>query len=214
MSLFNEKTKKEIQNFLDDLINPVQIILFTQEFECMSCKDTRLFLQEISEFSDKITLNVYDFQKDKDKVSLYNIDKIPAIVLLDNKGKDMGIKFYGLPGGYEINSFLHSLLEVSGKMSDLSEDINKRIKKINKNIHIQVFVTLTCPYCPDAVMNAHRIALLNEMIKADMVESSTFNHLVTKYNVSGVPKIVINEKYELVGAQPIEAFLDLIDTIS
>ena len=213
MSLFNEKTKKNIQDLLDNLINPVKIIFFTQEFECMSCKDTRSFLQEISGFSDKITLNIYDFQKDKEKVSLYNIDKIPAIVLLDENDKDTGIKFYGIPGGYEINSFLHSLLEVSGEKSDLSEDTNKRIKKINKNIHIQVFVTLTCPYCPEAVKNAHRIALENDMIKADMVESSTFNHLVTKYNVSGVPKIVINEKHELVGAQPIEAFLNVIDKL-
>ena len=138
---------------------------------------------------------------------------IPAIVVLDRNNKDNGIKFYGVPGGYEINSFLGSLLESSNKKEELPADIAKRIAEIDKDIHIQVFVTLSCPYCPGAVSTAHRLALESDRVRADMVESSTFQHLAIKYNISSVPKIIINETHEIVGAQPISEFLNIIEKI-
>ncbi len=91
--------------------------------------------------------------------------------------------------------------------------IDERVKKIKKDVHIQVFVSLGCPYCPDAVATAHRLALENENIIADMVETSQFPHMAIKYNVSGVPKVIINENHEFTGAQPITAFLDMIEQL-
>jgi len=213
MSIFNEKTRKKLKEMLNELRNKVNIVYFTQEFECASCKETRIFLEEITELSDKLSLISYDFQKDKDKAKELGIDKIPAITILDNEKSDMGIKFYGAPGGYEINSFIASLLDVSGAAEELPRSVIEKIRNIDKDIHIQVFVTLACPYCPGAVINAHRIALESNKVKADMIESSTFPHLAQRYNVTGVPKIVINEEYDLIGAQPIESILELIDKI-
>jgi len=46
-----------------------------------------------------------------------------------------------------------------------------------------------------------------------MVESSTFQHLAIKYNVSSVPKIIINETNELVGARPVADFLNVIEKL-
>jgi alkyl hydroperoxide reductase subunit AhpF len=86
---------------------------------------------------------------------------VPAVVMLDQDGNDTNIRFFGIPGGYEINSFLGALLEVSGERQELPADILKRIQKIDKDIHIQVFVTLSCPHCPGAVITAHRLALEN-----------------------------------------------------
>jgi alkyl hydroperoxide reductase subunit AhpF len=86
-----------------------------------------------------------------------------------------------------------------------------RIAKINKPVNIKVFVTLSCPHCPGAVQNAHRLAMLNPNIKAEMIEANTFPALSQQYKVSGVPKIVINETFELLGNQPLEAFLNEIE---
>jgi glutaredoxin-like protein len=213
MPIFDDDTKKKLKEVLKEMINDVNIVYFTQEYECTTCKETRDFLEELSILSDKIKLNIYDFVKDNDKAKELEIDKIPAIALLDSKNIDPGIRFYGLPGGYEINSFMRGLLEVSGKKDELPKDILNRINAIEKDIHIMVFITLACPYCANAVINAHRLALENDKIKADMVESSTFPHLAIKYSVSGVPKIIINEKKEFLGAQPIEKFLTVIESI-
>jgi len=213
MAMLDEKVRKQLQDILKNMKDPVNIAFFTQEFECQACRDTRLFLDEFSPLSDKIKLSKYDFVKDKPTADSLGVDKIPAIVINDKENKDKGIKFYGLPGGYEINSFIISLLEVSGNIEPLTDDITSRIKAITKDVHIQVFVTLTCPYCPAAVATVHRLAIENKKIKADMIDAGIFPLLTQKYQVSGVPRIIINENHNMVGAQPIEKLLDVMEKL-
>lgn len=211
MTLFDEPIKKQLRELLQGLKNPVHLVYFTQEFECRACREGRAFVEEIAALNDKISFSVFDFVGDKEEAENYGVDKIPAIVVLDKDRKDRGIRFYGLPAGYEINSFLAALKEVSGAEETLPEALLERIKAIDQDVHIQVFVTPTCPYCPGPVISGHRMALENPHIKADMVDATLFPELSVKYKVMGVPKIVINEVHELMGAQPLPAMLDLIE---
>lgn len=213
MALFEAKIQQQLKDVLNNMKDEVQIINFTQEIECPMCRETRQFAEEIGSLSDKLKVKVYNFVTDKEMTAKYKIDKIPAIVLLDKDGVDHGIRFFGLPGGYEINSFLGSIIELSGKREPVPEDVMKRIKAIDRDVHIQVFVGLGCPHCPAAVSTAHRLAMENSRIKADMIDASNFVPLSQKYNVTGVPKIVINDKFELMGAHPINTFLDVIDRL-
>lgn len=213
MKMFNEELQGQLKEVFKDLKNEVTISLFTKEGECYSCAETLGYMQEVSELSDKLTLKVYDIEKDAEKAKEYNIEMVPSIVLLNAQGEYQGVKFNGIPAGHEINSFIPALLEVSGFESDFPKDLEDRIKKIDKPVNIKVFVTLSCPHCPGAVQKAHKMALMNKFIDAEMIEAETFNELSNKFNVSGVPKIVINEKYELVGNQPIEEFLNQIEAM-
>ena len=81
---------------------------------------------------------------------------------------------------------------------------------MSKPVHIQVFITLTCPYCPMAVQLAHEMAMESTLIKSDMVEATEFPHLTYKYNVAAVPKIVINETTEFEGALPEQEFFKYV----
>jgi len=213
MALFDDNIRKQLAQILDGLKDDVHIVFFTQEIECESCHDAHQFIDEICAINPKLKMTRYNLVTDAEKAAEYKIEMVPAVVMLDKDGNDTNIRFFGIPGGYEINSFLGALLEVSGERQELPEDILKRIQKIDKDIHIQVFVTLSCPHCPGAVITAHRLALENKKIKADMIEANTFVPLSIKYNVSGVPKIVINGEHELLGDQPITAFLDVIEKI-
>jgi glutaredoxin-like protein len=213
MSLFDEKIRQQLKDIFKNLKDPVTIAFFTQEFECRACMDAHAFVEEISTLTDKIKLKVYDFQKDKKTADSFGVDKIPALVINDKDNTYRGIKFYGLPGGYEINSFIQSLIEVSGAGQPLPEAISSSIKAVNKDVHIQVYVTLSCPYCPTAVSIAHRLALENVRIRSDMIDSALFPHLVQRYKVSSVPMIIFNETHAIVGAQPVESFLDTIKNI-
>jgi glutaredoxin len=69
-------------------------------------------------------------------------------------------------------------------------------------VHFQVFVTPTCPYCPQAVRLAHKLAIESDLIRADMVEAIEFPQLSNKYHVHGVPRTVINETVHQEGAAP------------
>ncbi|MBN2078822.1 MAG: thioredoxin family protein [Spirochaetes bacterium] len=213
MGLFDDKVAKQLKDILSKMKEPVKLSFFTQEFECRACGDAHAFVKEIASFSKKITLSVMDFLKERDEADRLGVDKVPAIVVHDKEGGDLGVRFYGLPGGYEINSFVGALLEASGVRDHIKEDVAARIAAVKKDVHIQVFVTLTCPYCPGAVSAAHRLAMENEKIRADMIDSALYPHLVQKYQVSGVPRIIINETGSLTGAQPVEKILEVIEML-
>ncbi len=90
----------------------------------------------------------------------------------------------------------------------MSERTLAKLKHVQTPVHIQVFVTPTCPYCPKAVSIGHALAYVNDNIRADMIEAMEFPHLSYKYHVRGVPRIVINETYQFEGALPEEIYVE------
>ena len=97
---------------------------------------------------------------------------------------------------------LHSIKLVSASEPELGEETIKTLVELGEPVHLQVFVTPTCPHCQASVMLAHEMAVASPMVRADMVEAMEFPHLATKYQVSGVPRTVINETTHIVGAVP------------
>jgi len=204
--LLDSRIIDKIKERFSALKERVRLIVFTQEFECQFCQENRTLNEEIASVSDKIDVEVFDFQKNRIEVERYRISQIPATVVMGDR--DYGLRFYGIPGGYEFNSLLDTIVMVSQRESGLSAESKRRIKGWNKPTRIQVMVTLTCPYCPQVVRTAHQLAFENEFITAEMVDITEFPHLVSKYQVYGVPKVVINEKVQFEGALPEEAFID------
>jgi glutaredoxin-like protein len=192
--------KKELlkNDFNGKLVDPVKIVMFTQELECRFCSDTRKLVQDLATLNDKITTEIYDFVADAAKAKEYGIDKIPALAIIGKK--DYGVRIYGIPYGYELQTLIEAIINVSKGKTDLSDKTKLILKEVKSPVHIQVFVTLTCPHCPVAAAVAHKLAIESDLVKADVIETSEFPDLAMKYNVIGVPKIVINEKVEFVGA--------------
>ncbi len=213
MAFLNDDIRKQISEIFAPMEKEVKIVVFTEESGCESCEDTKGYMEEMAELSEKISLEVLDAQKDAARAGELGVEMVPAIVLLDETGKDLGVKYYGIPAGHEINSFITGVLEVSGVGEALPQEIVERIEKINTPVNIKVFVTLSCPHCPGAVAKAHKIAMLNPMVNAEMVEANTFGELSNRFNVSGVPKIIFNEGPDLVGNQPLEEFLKTIEAL-
>jgi len=199
LSLIPEDKKELLKTeFSTKLEEPVRIVMFTQEVECRFCSDTRQLVQELAALSDKIKVEVYDFVANADKAKELGIDKIPAIAVIGKK--DYGVRIYGIPYGYELQTLISAVIGVSKGRTDLSDKTKAILADVKSPVHIQVFVTLTCPHCPAAAMVAHKLAIESDMVKADVIDSSEFAVLAQKYAVIGVPKIIINEKVEFVGA--------------
>ncbi len=208
--------KKEIlrSDFREKLVNPVKIVMFTQEVECGSCQSTRELIQEIAAVDARITAEVYDFVADAAKAKEYGVDKIPALAIVG--AKDYGVRIYGLPYGYELQTLIDAIENVSRGKTDLSDKTKKILEDVKVPVHIQVFVSLTCPHCPVAAAVAHKLAIESSFIKADVISTSEFPDLALKYNVMGVPKVVINDKLDFVGAFDEDLFAEniLLGTVS
>ena len=118
--------------------------------------------------------------------------------------KNLGIQFSGTPSGYEFSTLINDILAVSRRNSGLTETTRDFLKQLNQPVHLQLFVTPSCPYCPRAVLLAHQMAMENpQMIRAEGVEATQFPELANRFNVRGVPQTVINSGAGIVvGAVP------------
>ena len=209
--ILKDTDRIQIQERLKSLKNTVRILLFTQKVmgQCQFCSETESLLKAVCGLSDNLNLEVKSFVNDAEMVEKFNIDKIPATVILGQT--DHNIRFFGIPSGYEFATFLETCLLVSGNKSGLTEQNIQDINQISKDVQIQVFVTPTCPYCPRAAFTAIQFAIENPKISASIVEISEFPHIAQKYSIMGVPKIVINEEHAFEGALPENLFLSKIN---
>lgn len=205
--------KKEDREFLEnkfekELEDTVKIVFFREKEACEFCDTAERLIEEVSSTSTKIQKEVYDIDKDRELAARLRVDKVPAILLFSKK--EYGVRFFGLPSGYEFSTFIEDIVDVSKNTSRLSQRTKEILKKINKPVHIQVFVTPSCPYCPRVVRLAHQFAIENGLITGDMVEALEFQEYSNRYNVLAVPKTVINDQIFFEGAVPEPLFLQQV----
>ena len=201
----DENTRNQVLEAMKEMDGSVFIQVFTSKDGCELCSDTIAIVDELADLSDKVETEHLDIDDPGELANKYGIDKVPAIVVHKGTKKSheyQGIRFFGIPAGYEFTSLLHSIKLVAVGKPELSEETLQALAEIAEPVHMQVFVTPTCPYCPQAVVLAHRMAVASPMIRADMVEATEFPHLATKYQVMGVPRTVINETVHVEGAAP------------
>jgi alkyl hydroperoxide reductase subunit AhpF len=129
MAFIQEKNRQQLIPILKTLQNEVKLLTFTQEIECDYCRITRELTDEIKALSDKISHEVYDFVKDADKVKQYGIDKIPATVILGER--DYGIRFYGIPAGYEFTTLIEDIVDISRRELNLPEGILNELARVD-----------------------------------------------------------------------------------
>jgi glutaredoxin-like protein len=200
----------EVRERLKGMKEPVSVFFFTQQLAgmCRTCYETEQLLKEVSPLSDKLSLEMRNFVTDVEDVRRFGIERIPAICPVGEK--DHGIRLYGIPSGYEFMTLLETFLCLSTRESGVSEAALTALKTLTKPAHLQVFVTPTCPYCPGAAITAVQLAMASDLISCAIVEISEYPHLAQKYEVMGVPKVVINETHGFEGALPENSFLEQI----
>jgi glutaredoxin-like protein len=200
-SILKPRERELVERKLSEgVVGRVRIVNFNQEFECEYCEVTRRLLEEIAGLNSNIRLELYDFENDSSLAERWKVDKIPATLLFGKR--EYMVRFFGAPSGYEFATLLEDIVDVSRGVSRLSPQAKELVKRIDKPLHIQVFVTPTCPYCPRAVRIAHQMAIESQNVTADMVEVIEFPHLAQKYDVMAVPKTVVNDVVSFEGALP------------
>jgi glutaredoxin-like protein len=139
MALLSERDRKLIQQRLAEMQEPVKLVHFTQTLNCELCPKTQKLLAEVAALSEKLTLEVYNFQLDREKVGHYGIDKVPATIVEGDQ--DYGVRIYGLPSGYEFPVLLEAILQVSQRASGLAPETAERLRGLRQPVHLEVLVT-------------------------------------------------------------------------
>ena len=145
--LLNDNITKQVKEAFDkQLQQPVQVLFFGKQTDCDYCTDTRQLVGEVVELSDMIEIRDYDLEQDAEIASQYNVDKAPGLVIAaKDNGQivDYGIRFAGIPSGYEFSTLIQSLVLVSGRQSGLKEKTRKFLNALKKPVHLLVFTTPT-----------------------------------------------------------------------
>jgi len=176
----------------------VRLVFFEQSIGCDACTPTRQLLEQLAELSPYVTVEAFNLVLEKDRAAQYAIDRVPAIVVC-SPGRDR-IRFYGAPFGHELMSLLEAIRLTASGESGLSEDSRARMAAMKKPVHLQVFFTPSCSFCPQMVNLANRLAIERSQITATAIDATQYPDLVRRYSVNGVPKTIINDALEIVGA--------------
>ncbi len=213
MPLLRERERELLsKKFSRELEGEVKLVVFLREDGCEYCGHVKELVEEVSQLSERIQTSFYDLDKDSEKAAKWEVDKAPATLIFGKQ--EYKVRYFGIPAGYEFTAFIEDIIDVSRGRTHLSPSTKQRISGIKTPIHIQVFVTPTCPYCPRAVRLAHQLAIESSMVKADMIESTEFPELAARYNVMAVPKVVINDVYYFEGALPEPQFVEYVMAVA
>ena len=141
MGLIGDEDLQGIRQRLAPMVNPVRLVHFTQELNLEYGREAQQLLKELAGVSEKLSLEVYNYLLDKEKVAEYRVDKVPATVIRD--GKDYGLRYFGIPAGYEFSCLLDAILAVSKGDSGLLPASRNQLAQLGGSVHLEVFVTPT-----------------------------------------------------------------------
>jgi glutaredoxin-like protein len=206
--LLSDQDRQTVASHLAAITHPVTILFFTQAIGAPeSVLVAKQVLDEIASLNERITVDEVNLILERDRAAQYGVEHVPGIVLLRGKD-DTRMRFLGAPSGYEFTSLIDAVILAGTGESGLTQASKDLIaSQVTGPLDIRVFVTPTCPHCPRAVTLAHRMAVESPHIRATCVEATEFMELTRKYRVTGVPKTIVNETIEILGAVPEDLFV-------
>ena len=171
----------------------------TRSRRCMACDSTVNLLNALSDFSDgKLIIEEYSTEENEDIAKKYKVERIPTILFLDENDREV-IRYTAEPSGAELVPFIKSLQNFSGVSSYYKDVIITNLRKMTKS-DIKLFITHTCPYCPQCVPVINEFATLSKgKIKAEIIDINANQDIAMKYQIQGVPHTMINEKEHIYG---------------
>ncbi len=221
MALLGPKEQEIVRERLSGLVRDVEAVLFTDtstlvapgKEPCLYCRETQALLEEVAGLSDRVHLVVYNLAtpEGREKAKEYGVEDPPTLILREKGSEATNLRYRGIPAGYEFATLLEDLEMLGRDGHGLPEAVVEELNALPSPVTLQVFVTPTCPYCPQAVRTAHRMAYASPKVLGEMIEANEFPALSARYHIHGVPDTIVNGgKARILGAQPLSEFLRAI----
>ncbi len=202
------QVQMELTRLFSGLKREIPILLFTQNGKNEVFNDAaRQALRFFRQLTDKIVLREFDLSHEKARQM--GIDHSPTLVFDPER---YHIRWLGAPLGEEGRIFLEVLLRIGTATSDLSEAAATVLKKIDQPRQVKVFVSASCPYCPQQALNALKAAVARpELIGLEIIDIQANTDLADQYSAHSVPQTFANDVLIALGAQTEELFMASLD---
>src|SRR2546422_10741635 len=140
MPILTERDQAAVRKEFERTTGPGKLVVFSQELAAAElCQQNEQLVREVAELSDQITVETLTLAIDRERAEAYGVDQVPAIVVEGER--DYGIRFYGVPSGYEFGNLIDSIIVASTGEPDLSDDTKASLAALAEDVDIKVFST-------------------------------------------------------------------------
>jgi thioredoxin reductase (NADPH) len=204
------QVQMELSRILSGLKHEIPVLLFTQGGKNDVFNDAaRQALRFFRQLTDKIVLREFDLSHQK--AQQMGIDHSPTLVFDPDRHN---VRWLGAPLGEEGRIFLEVLLRIGTGKSDLSEAAMDVLQRIDQPRQVKVFVSASCPYCPQQALNALKAAVARpQMIALEIIDIQANADLADQYSAHSVPQTFANDVLIALGAQTEELFMASLDKL-
>lgn len=211
-SLLNEKLCQDIEGIIKRIQKPVTIKAVLDPTQDKSM-ELASFLKRFCEIpaGQPIHLELYSIDELSEKTEADTISadlklntKYLPVMGLYTENSFSNVSFHGIPGGKEINAFILAIYNLAGAGQELSDSTRKKIQKLKNPVNVKICVSLGCHHCSGLVTACQRIAMLNPLIEAEMIDANLYPDLVENYQIKRVPFMIVNDRDTYTGPRSIE----------
>ncbi len=142
MTLIDEAVAAQLRKAFAGLVEPVRLVVFSQALADPVSEEVRRLVEELAALDERLSAEARNFVLDTERVAALGIERVPAVAV-QGAEKDYGIRFYGVPSGYEFGTLVEAVLDVSRRTSGLAEETRKALAALDRDLRIRVFATPT-----------------------------------------------------------------------
>ncbi|MDE5898905.1 MAG: FAD-dependent oxidoreductase [Treponemataceae bacterium] len=197
---FSEEIVAQLHSVFEKMARPLVLKLLLDGRPVSA--ELRSYMEELAGLTDKLSVEIVESSAGAE---------LPCVQVCLPDGSRTRMTFHGVPGGHEFTSFVLGLYNMSGPGQALDEEVRKRIAAIDRDIEMQIMVSLSCTMCPDLVVAAQRIAAENPRIRTDIYDLNHFPEMKEKYQVMSVPCMIVNGGAPIFGKKNVEQLLALLE---
>ncbi len=194
---------RQLRQTFASLPNDIPVYLFARPGkDDVFVQAARQVMRAFRELTDKIIFREFDLTHEYARK--WEVDRSPTLLIAPER---FSIRWLGAPMGEESKTLLETLLIVGMGDSGLGAQAMAVLRKIDSPRTVQVFVSPSCPYCPQEAVNAVRAAVARpEVVAVTLVDIQCNPDLADRYHAQSVPQTYANDVLVGRGARSEELF--------
>ena len=142
MAILAAKDEEAVRKEFERLTGPVRLVVFSQELVAGElCRQNEQLMKEVAALSEHLSVEVLNPAIDREHAEAYGVSDVPVTVV--EGARDYGIRFLGIPAGYEFSNLIDSIIAVSRGEASLSDATKASLATLPGDVEIKVFSTPT-----------------------------------------------------------------------
>jgi alkyl hydroperoxide reductase subunit AhpF len=141
MAFLSAKDEQAVKKEFERIGGPVKLTVFASELGGEQNGQTVALIREVAALSEQLSVTVLNPHIDREQAAAYGVTESPAVVV--EGAQDYGIRFLGIPAGYEFSNLIDSIVAVSTGQAGLSDETKATLAGLTEDVTIKVFATPT-----------------------------------------------------------------------